>query len=234
MLVVIPDVLTHEELRTIRAGLTPADFSDGKLTSSGRAAAVKKNLQTDVKSPGMSQMQELILRALARNNVFIAVAAPKRLSPPRFNLYKPGMYYGDHVDNAIMGGKFLSRELGDVDEPIRVDMSFTLFISGAAEYDGGELVINSSFGRHPMKLPAGHMVVYPTYYFHQVTPVTRGERLACVGWLQSMIRDGTKREVLLDLAILGQSLTKTAPPSDNDLGLLDKVRKNLLRMWAEN
>lgn len=234
MLVVIPDVLSFDELQTIRAKLTPADFSDGKLTSSGRAAAVKKNLQTDVKSPTMSETQELILRALARNNVFTTVAAPKRVSPPRFNLYKQGMYYGDHVDNAIMGGKLMSRELGDLDEPIRVDMSFTLFISGAGDYDGGELVISSGFGRHPIKLPAGHMVVYPTYYFHQVTPVTRGERLACVGWLQSMIRDVGKREVILDLAILGQSLTKSAPPSDEALGLLDKVRKNLLRMWAEN
>jgi PKHD-type hydroxylase len=170
-----------------------------------------------------------VLRALARNPVFTTAAAPRRVLPPRFNLYKQGMYYGDHVDNALMGGR-----LGEADDPVRVDMSFTLFVSAPQDYEGGELIISTGFGRHPFKLPAGHMILYPTYYFHRVAPVTRGERLACVSWLQSMVRDLTQREILLDLAILGQALTSTAPPKDTDLDLLDKIRKNLLRMWAES
>ncbi|HEX6958279.1 MAG TPA: Fe2+-dependent dioxygenase [Ferrovibrio sp.] len=226
MFVVIPDILTREELAKLRAGLGPDDFLDGRLTAAGRARDVKHNLQTDRKSPRMTQAQDLILAALARNSTFQTVAAPKRILPPRFNLYREGMYYGDHVDNAIMGGQ---------DDKIRVDMSFTIFMNDPSEYDGGELVIKTSLGSNSYKLPAGHMIVYPTYYFHEVKPVLRGERLACVTWLQSMIRNEVQREIILELAMISNMIQQTdrrAIVAAQDM--LDKVRKNLLRQWIDN
>jgi len=229
MLVIVPDILTPAELEQIRKGVAASEFVDGRATAGPRTAAIKRNLETNVRSEGQKELQELVLRALMRNSTFVAVVAPKRILPVRFNLYKTGMHYGDHVDNAIMGGS-----PGEPDA-VRVDMSFTLFISPPESYDGGELVIKSGFGRHTFKLPAGHLVTYPTYHLHEVTPVTRGERLVVVSWMQSMIRDPLKRELLLDLALLGQSLATPAKnASRGDLDLLDRVRKNLLRMWAEN
>lgn len=229
MLVIIPDVLTQVELREVTGALRPEHFLDGRLTSGGRAAAAKVNLQTDVKADDTKRLQDLILAALMRHSTFITVAAPKRILPIRFNLYKEGMYYGDHVDNAIMGGS-----PGEPDV-VRVDMSFTLFLSPPETYEGGELIIKSGFGRHPFKLPAGHLVTYPTYFFHEVTPVTRGQRLVCVSWLQSMVRSQVHREILLDLAIMSQALASKEPAARTAASdLLDKVRKNLLRLWVEN
>jgi PKHD-type hydroxylase len=225
MLVVIPDILSAAEIKKIREGLTPEDFLDGALTAGGRAKAVKKNLQTDRKSDRMSDIQQSILAALDRNPIFRTVAAPLKIIPPRFNLYKEGMFYGDHVDNAIMG---------DADDPIRVDCSFTLFMNDPSEYEGGELVVKSGYGASTFKLPAGHMIVYPTYSFHEVRPVTKGERLACISWLQSMVRDATLREILLDLAIVSQMVESGGPNAVRPaLDTLDKVRKNLLRQWSE-
>jgi PKHD-type hydroxylase len=225
MLVVIPDVLSTSEIKQIRDRLVPEDFLDGALTAGGRAKEVKKNLQTDRKSDRMGEIQATILAALDRNPVFKTVAAPRKIIPPRFNLYKDGMYYGDHVDNAIMG---------DSNDPIRVDCSFTLFMNDPAEYDGGELVIKSAYGLSTFKLPAGHMICYPTYSFHEVRPVTRGERLACVSWLQSLVRDPTRREVMLDLAMVSQMIESGGPNAVRPaLDTLDKVRKNLLRQWVE-
>ncbi|HEX9461007.1 MAG TPA: Fe2+-dependent dioxygenase [Alphaproteobacteria bacterium] len=225
MLVVIPDILSAAEIKKIREELTPEDFLDGALTAGGRAKAVKKNLQTDRKSDRMSDIQQTILAALDRNPIFRTVAAPRKIIPPRFNLYKQGMFYGDHVDNAIMG---------DADDPIRVDCSFTLFMNDPSEYEGGELVVKSGYGVSTFKLPAGHMIVYPTYSFHEVRPVTKGERLACISWLQSLVRDATLREILLDLAIVSQMVESGGPNAVRPaLDTLDKVRKNLLRQWSE-
>jgi PKHD-type hydroxylase len=229
MLVVIPDVLTQAELQSIRSQLSAGDFRDGRLTAGARTAAIKANLQTDAKNDSMRALQDMVLAALMRHSTFVTVAAPKRILPIRFNLYKQGMYYGDHVDNAIMGG------VPGEPDAVRVDLSFTLFISPPESYDGGELIIKSGYGRHPFKLPAGQLIVYPTYYFHEVTPVTRGERLACVSWLQSMVRSPIHREVLLDLAIASQAVA-TKDPAGRAVAMdtLDKVRKNLLRLWVEN
>jgi PKHD-type hydroxylase len=226
MFVVIPDVLTEAEIAALKGGLTDEDFLDGKATAAGRARDVKNNLQTDRKSDRMAEAQRIITAALNRNSTFQAVAAPRRILPPRFNLYKEGMYYGDHVDNALMG---------EADDKVRIDMSFTLFVSGPQDYDGGELVIKSGMATSSYKLPAGHMVVYPTYFFHEVKPVTRGERLACVTWLQSMIRDPFRREIMLELALISnmiQSRDPRAAAAAQDM--LDKVRKNLLRQWIDD
>lgn len=229
MLVVIPDILSPAELRAIEAKLRADHFLDGRLTAGARQAKIKANLQTDVKGEATRELQDMILAALMRHSTFVAVAAPKRILPVRFNLYKQGMYYGDHVDNAIMGGV-----PGEPDR-IRVDLSFTLFISRPETYDGGELIIKSGYGRQSFKLPAGQLVVYPTYFFHEVTPVTRGERLACVSWLQSMVRDPMKRELILDLSILSRAIASNDPSARTAAAdLVDKIQKNLLRMWIEN
>jgi PKHD-type hydroxylase len=229
MLVVIPDILTQPELQKITATLRSEDFLDGRLTAGPRTASIKSNLQTDVKGGATRELQEMIHAALMRHSTFVTVAAPKRILPVRFNLYKQGMFYGDHVDNAIMGGT-----PGEPDA-VRVDLSFTLFISPPESYDGGELVIKSGYGRQTFKLPAGQLVVYPTYFFHEVTPVTRGERLACVSWMQSMIRNPVQRELILDLAIAAQAIASKDPAGRAAAAnLIDKVQKNLLRLWIEN
>jgi PKHD-type hydroxylase len=229
MLVIIPDVLTPTELRQIAAALKPEDFLDGRLTAGGRAAQTKVNLQTNIKDEAVKPLQELVHAALMRHSTFVTVAAPKRMLPARFQLYREGMFYGDHVDNAIMGG-------GPGDPgAVRVDLSYTLFITPPEAYDGGELVIKTGYGRHPFKLPAGQLIVYPTYFFHEVTPVTRGERLVCVSWLQSMVRNPGHREILFDLAVASNALRSPEPAARGVAGdVLDKVRKNLLRLWAEN
>lgn len=221
MLIVVPDVLTKDELRKISDTVKDADFADGRETAGPRTQAIKNNLQThDNTDPGL---QALVLAALRRNGLFNTVAAPQYILPPRFNLYKEGMYYGDHVDNAIMGGD---------GKNVRVDCSFTLFISDREDYDGGELIVKGPQGPTAFKLPAGHMVVYPTYYYHEVTPVTRGERLACVTWLQSMIRDPAKREILLELALASNHIEGLSGSAQAILHL-DRARKNLLRTWAD-
>lgn len=221
MLIVVPDVLTKDEIRIINDTVKDADFADGRETAGARTQAIKNNLQThDNTDP---ELQALVLAALQRNGLFQTVATPQHILPPRFNLYKEGMYYGDHVDNAIM------RDNG---KNVRIDCSFTLFISDSKDYDGGELVVKGPQGPTAFKLPAGHMVVYPTYYYHEVTPVTRGERLACVTWLQSMIRDLTKREILLELALASSHIEGISGSAQAILHL-DRARKNLLRTWAD-
>lgn len=224
MLVVVPDVLTAGEIREIRARLQPEDFLDGRATAGDRTRGIKRNLQTDRNSERLTALQAMIVAALERNGLFKTVVAPRHILPPRFNLYKEGMYYGDHVDNAIMG---------DEHRPVRVDCSFTLFINGPDEYDGGELLIKTSYGPASFKLPAGHLVAYPTYFYHEVTPVRRGERLACVSWVQSMIRDPARREVMLDLALASDRIAGGQPTSQEALAFLDRARKNLLRLWIE-
>lgn len=225
MLVVVPDVLNASQVKEIRDGLGPEDFADGRATAAGQARAAKQNLQTDRRSPRLAEYQALVLNALERNSLFKTVAAPRTILPPRFNLYREGMYYGDHVDNAIMG---------DLGAPLRVDCSFTLFLTDPGEYEGGELIIKSSYGAPAFKLPAGHLVVYPTYFHHEVTPVTRGARLACISWLQSLIRDPAKRDVVLDLALAGDRMSAGRPNSLQEAqAFLDRARKNLLRLWIE-
>lgn len=225
MLVVVPDVLTPLEIKEICDGLEPGDFLDGRMTAGGAASAVKHNLQTDRRNARLARLQGLVLSALERSELFKTVAAPRSVIPPRFNLYRDGMHYGDHVDNAIMG---------DAGAPVRVDCSFTLFLTKPEDYDGGELVIRSSYGAAAFKLPPGHLVVYPTYFQHEVTPVTRGTRLACISWLQSLIRDPAKREVVLDLALANDRILAARPGSlEEAQRFLDRARKNLLRIWIE-
>jgi PKHD-type hydroxylase len=223
MLVQIPEILSADEVARVRGRLRAEDFVDGRRTAAGATREVKSNLELRRSDDVFAEPVALVRKALSRSGIFGAAAAPKTMSTPIFNLYQTGMRYGDHVDNAIMGPE---------ESRFRVDLSFTLFLSGQDEYDGGELVIKTGYGRHVVKLPAGHLALYPTYFYHEVVPVTRGARWACVGWLQSMVRDPIKRELLFDLAVLAQTMTQRGAGAV-ELELLEKVRKNLLRQWAE-
>ncbi|MFC0284610.1 Fe2+-dependent dioxygenase [Camelimonas abortus] len=225
MLVTVPDVLTPEELRRCRETLERSQWVDGRVTAGDQAARAKNNLQIPADSPVARELGELVLRALARNPVYTSAALPLRVLPPMFNRYDAGMTFGAHVDNAI-------RMLPDGSR-MRADVSTTIFLSDPDEYDGGELVIEDTYGAHPVKLPAGHMVVYPASSLHRVMPVTRGSRWASFFWAQSMVRDDTERAMLydLDVAIMGarQQLGDDSPVT---LSLVNHYH-NLLRRWAD-
>jgi PKHD-type hydroxylase len=223
MLLQIPNALSADEIQLLRGMLRAEDFVDGRLAAGTVAAPVKTDLELRRQSDAKAEPVAMVRRALARSGIPGAAAAPKTMATPIFNLYRVGMRYGDHVDNAILGTE---------DSRIRVDLSFTLFLSEPGEYDGGELVIKTGYGPQVVKAPAGHLALYPTCFYHEVTPVTRGERRACVSWVQSMVRDSAKREVLFELAILGEALNRHGVRLP-ELALLDEARKNLLRQWAE-
>jgi PKHD-type hydroxylase len=224
MLICIENLIDEATVAQLRSWMAEALFEDGKATAGGNAAAVKNNQQvsSDPKrtDPKLQEMKSLIRDALWGNAVFCAAVEPKRILPPLFSRYTTGMSYGIHMDNALMGDS-------------RVDMSLTLFLSNPADYDGGELVIEFPFGERAVKLVAGGAVLYSTTALHRVAPVTRGERLAAVTWVRSLIRDPAQREMLYDLKTahhrLADQLGKTP-----EVDLLSKVHTNLLRRWAED
>jgi PKHD-type hydroxylase len=223
MITCIGDVITADEVRKVRAALNTMSFVDGRTTAGYRAQRVKNNLQVDrEKSPQAPEMSELVRAALQRNGEFRRAALPRLVRAPMFSFYKPGMEYGRHVDDAVMGGA----------SKMRSDLSVTVFLSSPAEYDGGELVIESPFGEQEVKLPAGSAVVYPSSTLHRVTPVTRGGRLAAVTWVQSTVRDPNAREILHDLDVVRHAFARIAPEApETDLAFKSYV--NLLRMWTE-
>jgi PKHD-type hydroxylase len=225
MLITIPDVLTAEELRQGRAALYAAQWIDGKVTAGYQAQAVKDNLQLPEGHPVAAKLGEIVLAALARSSVFMSAALPLKVFPPMFNRYTGGGHFGTHVDTAI-------RATASTGQRIRTDISATLFFSTPDEYDGGELLVEDTYGVHSVKLPAGHMVLYPATSLHRVTPVTRGARLASFFWIQSMIRNDADRTLLYDLDTAIQKLAKEVP--GNPAGVqLTGVYHNLLRRWAE-
>jgi len=227
MLIRIPAVLTRDEVRDIRKRLEAAPWIDGIATAGDLAARSKHNMQVPVDSPEAMALGDRILQALGRCPAYHSAALPLRVLPPMFNRYEPGMTFGTHVDNAIrtMPGTNGLR--------MRADVSSTLFLSDPEEYEGGELIIDDQFGTHSVKLPAGHMVVYPASSLHHVTPVTEGCRWASFFWAQSMVKDDSMRTMLyeLDLAILDVRMRL----GDNYEAVLSLVNHyhNLLRRWAE-
>ena len=223
MITCIPDVLTAEEIQKIRTEAAAMPFEPGTTTAGNRAKRVKNNEQVSQTHEERKVLHEIVLSALMRNKVFARVSLPKRLRPPLISRYRPGMSYGLHVDNALMGHK-LARE--------RSDLSITVFVSDVNEYDGGELVIHSPFGIQEVKLPAGSAVVYPSSTLHEVAEVTRGERLVAVTWGQSYIRDDRQREILAQLSQIKDMLSAKAPDL-KETDLAHQVHTNLLRMWAE-
>lgn len=225
MLITIPDVLSSDELTQVRTALDTADWVDGKVTAGYQAQSVKENLQLPEAHPVAVKLGELVLAALARSPLFMSAALPLRVFPPMFNRYTGGGHFGTHVDTAI-------RAMAATGQRIRTDVSATLFLSAPDEYDGGELLVEDTYGVHSVKLPPGQMVLYPATSLHRVTPVTRGARLASFFWIQSMIRGDGDRTLLYDLDTAIQRVAKEIP--GNPAGVqLTGIYHNLLRRWAE-
>jgi PKHD-type hydroxylase len=225
MLLHIPDVLTAEQVAEARGLLDQADWVDGRVTAGHQSARAKDNQQLPEDSPAARQLGDFILAALQRNPLFISAALPHRVFPPLFNRYQGGQSFGTHVDNAI-------RQVSGTNHRIRTDLSATLFLAAPEEYDGGELVVEDTYGVHTVKLPAGHLALYPSTSLHHVRAVTRGARIASFFWIQSMIRDDGERTLLFDLDSAVQQLTRQS--ADHPVAVqLTGVYHNLLRRWAE-
>ena len=225
MLLHIPNVLTPEQLQHIRHELDHADWTDGRQTVGAQGAQVKRNLQLPEHSPVREALGQLILDALSRHPLYHAAALPLRTLAPRFNRYEAGGHYGFHVDGAVMA-------LPDGGQ-LRSDISCTLFLAEPDEYDGGELIINDTYGEHEAKLPAGDLVLYPSSSLHEVRPVTRGARLAAFFWIQSLVRDDGRRRLLFDLDVAIQALTAKPDTDRATLLSLTGIYHNLLRQWSE-
>lgn len=225
MLITIADVLSVGEVAESRALLDAAQWVDGKVTAGYQAQSVKENLQLPEGHPVAVKLGEMVLAALARSPLFMSAALPLRVFPPMFNRYMGGGHFGTHVDTAI-------RANASTGQRIRTDVSATLFLSAPEEYEGGELLVEDTYGVHSVKLPAGHMVLYPATSLHRVNPVTRGARVASFFWIQSMIRSDADRALLYDLDTTIQRLAKEVP--ENTAGIqLTGIYHNLLRRWAE-
>ena len=227
MLIQIPDVLTPDEVRHFRQRLEASPWVDGRVTAGDLAAKSKCNLQLPVDSQEAVELGDRVLHALGCSPTYHSAALPLRVLPPMFNRYEGGMTFGSHVDNAIRTVP------GSGGMRIRADVSSTLFLSDPDEYDGGELVVKDLFGTQSVKLPAGHMVVYPASSLHHVTPVTRGCRWASFFWAQSMVKDDGCRALLYDL---DAGIIETRKLFNGDVHAtvaLTSVYHNLLRRWAE-
>jgi PKHD-type hydroxylase len=225
MMVHIPEVLTPQQVARCREVMERAEWVDGRVTAGHQSAQVKKNLQLPETTPEARELGDMVLQALGRSNLFVSAVLPKQVFPPLFNRYDAGMTFGAHVDNAIRG--YLDTAL-----QVRTDVSATLFISAPEDYDGGELVVDDTYGRHTVKLPAGDMIVYPGTSLHNVTPITRGSRIASFFWTQSLIRDDMRRGLLFDLDMSIRRLS-TDHPEHKCVVSLTAVYHNLLRQWAE-
>src|SRR6201999_1856257 len=220
MLITIPDVLTVGEVAQARAALDAAEWVDGKVTAGYQAQKVKDNLQLPEGHPVTVKLSQMVLDALARSPLFMSAALPLRVFPPMFNRYTGGGHFGTHVDTAI-------RATASTGQRIRTDVSATLFLTPPEEYEGGELLVEDTYGVQRVKLAAGHMVLYPATSLHRVNPVTRGARVASFFWIQSMIRSDADRTLLFDLDTAIQKLAKEVP--ENPVGVqLTGVYHNLL------
>ena len=225
MLLRIPDVLTPEQVANARKLLDEAEWVDGRVTAGHQSAKAKNNLQLPESSPVARQLGEMIVAALGQNTLFLSAALPLRVFPPLFNCYSSGHSFGTHVDNAI-------RQVPGTPHRIRTDLSATLFFSSPEEYDGGELLVEDTYGTHNVKLPAGSLVLYPSTSLHNVRPVTRGARVASFFWIQSMVRDDGQRTLLFDLDMAIQRITQDVPDHASTVQLTG-VYHNLIRRWAD-
>jgi len=225
MLLTIPDVLTREQVDFARQKLAVTDWIDGRVTAGHQSARSKDNMQLPEDHPVARELGDMILDALGKNSYFISAALPLKVFPPLFNSYQGGQSFGTHVDNAI-------RQVTGTPHRIRTDLSATLFFSSPEEYDGGELVVEDTYGVHSVKLPAGQMVLYPSTSLHHVRPVTRGARVSSFFWIQSMIRDDGERTLLFDLDVATQRIS-SEQPNHPAVVQLTGIYHNLLRRWAE-
>ena len=229
MLLHIPQVLDQAQVAAMRTSLEAAEWVDGRQTVGAQGAQVKRNRQLAEDAPLRAELGAQVLAALARNPMYFAAVLPLRTLPPRFNRYEGGGEYGFHVDGAVMA---LPAAPGESPASLRSDVSCTLFLAEPDEYDGGELVIDDTYGEHAVKLPAGDLIVYPSSSLHRVAPVTRGARLAAFFWVQSLVRDPARRQLLLELDTSIQALTQ-AGAERAALLRLTGVYHNLLRRWSE-
>lgn len=226
MLIVIDKLLDADEVRQFRDRLADANWIDGNQTAGSRSVAVKQNLQLDRQDATARELGNLILNKLGYHPTFISASLAETIWPPVFNLYQNGGHYGTHSDAALM-------RLPEAKLTIRSDLSATLFLSEPDEYDGGELLIEESFGAQAVKLEAGDMVLYPSSSLHQVTPVTRGQRICAITWMQSAVADTSARSMLFDMDQSIQSLSVGREKDDPDIDRLIHVYHNLLRRWAK-
>ena len=228
MLITIADVLTAEQVAQARKMLAEANWVDGRVTAGYQAQEVKRNMQIPEGSPVAVALGEMVLGGLARSPRFMSAGLPLRVFPPMFNSYSGGQTFGTHVDTAI-------RQVASSGQRIRTDLSATLFLTAPEEYDGGELVVEDAYGTHSVKLPAGHMVLYPATSLHRVEPVTRGARVSSFFWVQSMVREDSQRALLFDLdtAIQRLALVEGSAEVKASGVQLTGVYHNLLRQWAE-
>lgn len=225
MLLAVPDVLTKAQVGEAREVLGRADWVDGRVTAGHQSARAKDNQQLAEGSDGARRLGEMVLTALQQSPLFVSAALPLRVFPPLFNRYSGGQSFGTHVDNAV-------RQVPGTPHRLRTDLSATLFLSEPSEYDGGELVVEDTYGLHSVKLPAGHLVLYPATSLHHVRPVTRGARLASFFWIQSMVKDDGERTLLFDLDNAARRLGADHPDHPSAVQLTG-VYHNLLRRWAE-
>jgi PKHD-type hydroxylase len=226
MLICVPDVLGKVEVAEFRGVMDDAAWEDGRSTAGAQSAMVKNNEQLPPNSEISRKLGERVIKALAANPLFISAAIPKHIFPPLFNRYGVGHHFGVHVDNAVRGDHLSGMR-------IRTDLSVTLFLAEPDEYDGGELVVEDYYGSHEVKLPAGHLVLYPATSLHTVTAITRGARVASFFWIQSMIRDTHARSMIFDLDNSIQGLIERLGRNDAEVVKLTGLYHNLIRYWAD-
>ena len=226
MLVCVPDILSKTDVAAFRAVMDAAEWEDGRSTAGAQSALVKNNEQLPPAGDIARKLGERVISALTGNALFISAAIPLRIFPPLFNRYGVGHKFGIHVDNAVRGDHLTGLR-------IRTDLSVTLFLSEPDEYDGGELTVEDHYGAHTVKLPAGHLVLYPASSLHMVSPVTRGRRVASFLWLQSMVRDDHARSMIFDLDCVIQELVERLGRDDEEVVKLTGLYHNLIRHWAD-
>jgi len=223
MLLEIPGILHEAQLKKIHEVLARAEFVDGKLSAGSAASRVKHNEEMQAEPKSMELLLRILTSALAHNPTFRSAVLPYRMADPIFARYQPGMTYGDHVDDPLMGHS---------GQRFRTDVSMTVFLRPPESYQGGELVIGTSFGQQQVKLKAGSAVIYPSSSLHHVAPVTEGERLVALAWIQSYVRDPAQRELLYELDQAREHLLQHAPDVPHT-ARVDKSYANLLRMWCD-
>ncbi|MFL6618945.1 MAG: Fe2+-dependent dioxygenase [Povalibacter sp.] len=225
MIIAIPGVLTQAQVTEARQQMSAAHWIDGRATAGHQSGRAKANEQLEEDSALARRLGDMIVATLERNPLFISAALPAKIFPPLFNRYAVGHSFGLHVDNAV-------RQIRGTPHRVRTDLSATLFFSNPEEYEGGELVVEDVYGPHAIKLPAGHMVLYPASSLHKVNPITRGSRVASFFWIQSMVREDSQRSLLFDLDLAIQALNRDQAQHPS-LVQLTGVYHNLLRRWTD-